>query len=251
METPVAPTEPARGPAANPTPRSKPENLWLNLFCNAVFPAVILSTLGKETRLGPVWALVLAISLPLGYGIYDLVSRRKWNVFSVIGVVSTALTGGLGLLKISGFWFAVKEAAVPLVLGLAILLTQRTRQPLIRTLVWNDQILNLPRVEAALDSTGSRPAFERLLGRVAWIMAGSFGVSAILNFVLAIWILRSPAGTPEFTAELGRMTALSYPVITLPSMVMMVYGMWQLLTGLEKITGLRADDLFHPRPGKA
>lgn len=46
------------------------------------------------------------------------------------------------------------------------------------------------------------------------------------------------------------MTALSYPVITIPSMAMMVYGMWQLLAGLERLTGLQGDELFHHRPRK-
>ncbi len=41
---------------------------------------------------------------------------------------------------------------------------------------------------------------------------------------------------------------------TLPTMVVMIYAMWQLLAGLERITGLRGDDLFHahekhPKPG--
>lgn len=245
----AAPAAPA--PSSIPAPPPKRENLWVNLVCNAVFPAVVMTTLGKEHRLGPVWALLLALSLPLGYGIYDLVRRRKWNVFSIIGVVSIGLTGGLGLLKISGFWFAVKEAAVPLVLGLAVPLTLKTRQPLVRELVCNDQVLNLPKVEAALDASGARPAFEGLLARVSWIIAGSFALSAVLNFSLAIWILKSPPGTPEFTAELGRMTALSYPVITLPTMVVMVYAMWQLLTGLERITGLRGDELFHDQRRKS
>lgn len=236
-------------PAVSATPAPpKRENLWINLLCNAVFPAIVLTTLSKEHRLGPMWALVLAISLPLGYGIYDLVTRRKWNVFSILGVVSTALTGGLGLLKLSGIWFAVKEAAVPLVLGAAIPLTSRTRQPLVRVLVCNEQVLNMPKVDAALDATGSRRAFEGLLRRVSWIIAASFGLSALLNFALALWILRSPSGTPEFSAELGRLTVLSYPVITLPTMAVMIYGMWKLITGLEKLTGLNGDELFHPRP---
>ena len=229
------------------TTRPKPENLWLNLVCNAVFPAVVLSTLSKESRLGPVWALLLAVSLPLGYGIYDLVRRRKWNVFSVIGVISTALTGGLGLMKLSGFWFAVKEAAVPLVLGAAVPLTLRTRQPLVRELVCNEQVLNMPRVEAALDAAGRRPAFNALLAQVSWIIAGSFALSAVLNFVLALWILKSPAGTSAFTEELGRLTAVSYPVITLPTMAVMIFAMWRLITGLERLTGLTGEDIFHSR----
>jgi hypothetical protein len=193
------------------------------------------------------WALVLAISLPLSYGIYDLVRRRKWNVFSVLGVLSTALTGGFGLFKLAGFWFAVKEAALPLLLGIAVPLTLRTRQPLVRVLVCNEQVLNMPKVDAALDAAGARPAFTDLLGRVSWIIAASFGLSAVLNFTLAIWILKSPPGTPAFGEELGRLTMLSYPVIMVPTMGMMILGMWKLITGIEKLTGLRGDELFHER----
>ncbi len=237
-----APVPPA---TAVPPPASKRENIWINLLCNAVFPAVVLTTLSKEHRLGPMWALMLAISLPLGYGIYDLVSRRKWNIFSIIGVVSTALTGGLGLFKLSGFWFAVKEAAVPLVLGAALPISQRVGQPLVKTLLCNDQVLDMPRVNAALDAANARPGFENLLAKVGWIIAGSFVLSACLNFFLALWILKSPAGTPEFGEQLGRMTALSYPVISIPCMVVMFFGMWKLLTGLERLTGLKGEDLFH------
>lgn len=231
-------------PASQPP---RPENLWVNLICNAVFPAIILTYFSKEHRLGPTRALLLAISLPLGYGIYDLVRRKKWNPLSVLGVVSTALTGGLGLLNLSGFWFAVKEAAVPMILGLAVPLTLKTKQPLVRIMVCNDQILNMPKVDAALDASGNRTGFDRLLARVSWIIAGSFFLSAVLNFGLAIWILKSPPGTTAFGEELGRMTALSYPVITIPTMAVMLFAMWQLLGGLEKLTGLSGDEIFHQR----
>ena len=249
METaatpPPTPSAPL-GVSPSGTP-PKRENIWINLICNAVFPAVVLTTLSKEHRLGPFWALILAISLPLGYGIYDLVSRKKWNVFSVLGVVSTALTGGLGLFKLSGFWFAVKEAAVPLVLGAALPISQRIGQPLVKSLVCNDQILDMPRVESALAEANAGAAFENLLSQVGWIIAGSFGLSAALNFALALWILKSPSGSPEFAEQLGKLTALSYPVITLPCMVVMFFGMWKLLTGLERLTGLKGDQLFHSK----
>ena len=240
--------------ATSPSPSVVPpkrENLWVNILCNAVFPALVLTTLSKEHRLGPMWALLLAISLPLGYGIYDLLRREMRNALSVLGVVSTALTGGLGLFKLSGFWFAVKEAAVPLVLGIAVPLTLKTRQPLVKVLVCNDQVLNMPRVEAALDAAGRRPDFDRLLRSVSWIIAGSFALSAVLNFVLALWILKSPPGTTAFTEELGRLTALSYPVISIPTMVVMVIGMWKLITGIERLTGLGGDDIFHSKPKKS
>ncbi|MEI6357457.1 MAG: MFS transporter, partial [Verrucomicrobiota bacterium] len=46
-------------------PRPPQENVWLNLACNAVLPGVVLTQLSKETRLGPAWGLVVALSIPL------------------------------------------------------------------------------------------------------------------------------------------------------------------------------------------
>jgi hypothetical protein len=56
--------------------------------------------------------------------------------------------------------------------------------------------------------------------------------------------LKSPPGTPEFNAELGRMHVLSWPVIVLPSMVVMMLAFWKLISGLKELTGLTTDDIF-------
>jgi len=69
-------------------------------------------------------------------------------------------------------------------------------------------------------------------------------VSAVLNFWLAIWILKSPSGTPAFNRELGKMTALSYPVIVVPSLLVMTLAVWILIRGLKKITGLQLQDIL-------
>jgi hypothetical protein len=89
------------------------ENPLINLLFNIVLPALILSKLSSETRLGPFWGFIVALSIPLLYGIYDFAKRSKTNLISVLGFISILLTGGLGLLKVDGFWFAVKEAAIP------------------------------------------------------------------------------------------------------------------------------------------
>jgi hypothetical protein len=52
-------------------------------------------------------------------------------------VVSTLLTGGIGLLKLDAQWLAVKEAAIPALIGLAVLGSNWTSGPLIRILVFN------------------------------------------------------------------------------------------------------------------
>ena len=79
----------------------------------------------------------------MGYGIYDLIVRRKWNFFSILGLFSILLTGGLGLLGISPFWFAVKEAAIPLTFGLAVLGSVFTPYPLVRTFLYNDKMIDV------------------------------------------------------------------------------------------------------------
>ena len=87
----------------------------------------------------------------------------------------------------------------------------------------------MPAVDAALDRYGNRARFDRTLNVASWLLASSFFLSAVLNFVLAKLIVKSPAGSVAFNEELGRMTALSYPVIALPSMIVMM-GALSLLT---------------------
>ncbi len=230
--------------------RPSPENLWLNLLFSAVIPAIVLSYGSKEKYLGPVWGMVVALAFPLGYAVYDLVRRRTWNVISLVGFVGTLLTGSLGLLKMSGFWFAVKEAAVPLVLGLAIPATLHTRQPLVRTLLYNDQILDTARIGNALEERANLRAFDRLLWWASWVLAGAFLLSAIINFGLAWWLLPSVSGTEEFNRQLGKLQFWSWPGVVIPSSAMVFYAMFRLVKGLEQLTGLKGEELFHPRPAK-
>lgn len=233
-------------PTASPT-RAAPqrENLLLNLACNIVLPGLILSRLSAPDRLGPVAALLVGISFPLGYGLYDLALRGKWNFFSIVGLLSVGLTGGFALMKVDGFWFAVKEASVPTLFGIAVLATLRTEKPLVRMLILNEAVIDIPRLDAELDARGNRADFDDLLRSATLWMSAGFALSAVLNFVLARVLLKSPGGTPEFTAELGRMTWLSWPVIALPSMALTMLILWRLLAGIQKLTGLDFEDLTH------
>ena len=66
-----------------------------------------------------------------------------------------------------------------------------------------------------------------------------------MNYILATWIVVSPAGSPEFNEELGQLTLLSYPVIAIPSMIMMMaifYFLWRTINGL---TGLKMAEAFN------
>lgn len=234
-----------------PTTPPKKENLLINLVCNLVVPTYAFMKLSSENRLGPLWGGLVALAFPLSYGVYDFFRRRKANFISVIGVLSVLLAGGLLVGKAGGFWFAVKDGALPLLIGGAVLVSLRTKNPLVHELLYNDQVIDVRRVDAALAERGQQPAFARLLVHTSVWLGGAFVVSAGLNFCLARYLLKSPAGTPEFNAELGRMHVLSWPVIVLPSMVVMMVLFWRLVTGLKKLTGLTTDEIFHAQEPKA
>lgn len=233
-------------PAAPP----KSENLLINLACNVVAPAVILTQASKLPWLGPKQALLIALAFPLGYGAYDLARRRTFNFLSGLGFFSTLATGGLGLLRLEPFWFAVKEAAVPTLIGLTVVASQLFGKPLIRSILFNDQIVDTLRVETALATHNHRAAFAKLMATSSWLLASSFALSAVLNFILASLIITAMPETPEFNEQLGRLTWISYIVIMIPSLAIMMFAMWRLLTGLEKLSGLTMDEILRQPPEK-
>jgi intracellular septation protein A len=222
-------------------------NTFTEIIVTIVVPAVVLMQLSREERLGPLYALILALAFPVAWGLYDALKWRKFNFFAVLGIVSTLLTGGIGLLKIDTYWLAWKEALVPGLIGLAVLGSTFTRWPLIRTLVFNEQVMDVQRIEAQLKARQTQRAFEQRLLHGTWMLAGTFAFSAVVNFFLARWVVTSATGTEAFNEELGRLTLLSYPVIALPSMLMMMGVFWYLahhakaLTGLTITQMLRAD----------
>ena len=226
-------------------PAPKKENLILNLACNLAIPTFVLMKLSGENRLGPQWGMIVALIFPLGYGLYDLSQRKKFNLFSVVGIASVLLTGTLNQVKADGFWFAIKEAAIPTLFGIAVLASMRTKRPLVRELLWNDQVIDTARVDAALAERGHRSELDRLLMRASYGLAFSFLLSAILNFGLARYLLKSPVGTPEFNAELGKMNGLSLPVIMVPTMIVTMIVFWKLMSGLTRLTGLELEEIFH------
>jgi len=232
------------------TAKPKPENLWINLICNVAIPTAILTWGSGEKTLGTKGGLIAAIAFPIGYGVHDFIKRRRFNFISVIGFASVLITGGFGLLKLDGFWFAVKDAAIPALIGVAVFVSMRTKSPLVQEMLYNPQVIDVERVDAALDQRNAWNAFDLLLRQASYLLTLSFLISAVLNYFLARHLLRSPAGTEAFNAELGRMHLWNWPVIVLPSMAMMMYALWRLMGGLQRITGLTLDEILKQPPPK-
>ncbi|HEY5763957.1 MAG TPA: VC0807 family protein, partial [Rhodocyclaceae bacterium] len=138
-----------------------------------------------------------------------------------------------------------KEAAIPAVLGLIVAGSALTRAPLVRVLLYTPMLLDTGKIDMALAERGNLPAFEARLRAATWMLAASFAFSSAMNFALATWIVKSPAGSAAFNEELGRLTLLSYPIIALPAALMMMGVLWYLAIGVKRLAGLRLTDALH------
>ncbi len=230
-------------PKAAPT--AKKENLLLNLVVNIVIPTLVLSKLSGEDNLGVELAIVVALAFPLAYGLRDFFQVGKFNLFSAIGIVSIMLTGGMALLKLPPEYIAIKEAGIPALFALFTLVSLKTRFPLVKTFLYNDKIMQIHKVNDALERLGTKAAFERALVNASYLMALSFVLSSILNYLLAIFILVSEPGTEAFNAELGKMNALSFPVIAVPATIVMMLALFYLFKQIKKLTQLDLEDILN------
>jgi hypothetical protein len=214
-------------------------NPLIEPFITLIVPALILMKLSGPEQLGAAPALLLAIAFPLAWGLRDLLRRKKINLFAALGMFSVLLTGGIGLLQIDTQWLAVKEAAIPALIGLAVLLSERTRYPLVRNLLLNPALVDVPRIQNQLSARGATQAFEARLQRATWMLSGTFFFSAAMNYFLATWIVTSPTGSAAFNEELGQLTLLSYPVIAIPSMLMIMAVLYYLARSIRMLAGLK------------
>ena len=110
------------------------------------------------------------------------------------------------MLELDKDWIAIKEATIPAVFAIAVVVSLRTPYPLIRTLLYRPELFDICKVEAALQERGHVTSFERLMTVCTIYLSGSFLLSAVLNFALAKYFIRSETGTDAFNAELGKMT---------------------------------------------
>jgi hypothetical protein len=218
----------------------------LEIAVTLLIPSLILMQFSKPEHLGVAGALVVALAFPIAWGMRQLAQARTFSLFAGLGIVSLLLTGGIGLLELDTRWLAIKEAAVPGVLGLIVAGSALTRRPLVRVLLFTPLLLDTGKIDSALAERGHLPVFEARLRTATWMLAGSFAFSSVMNYLLATWIVTSPTGSAAFNEELGRLTLLSYPMIALPSMLIMMLALYYLARSIHSLAGLKlAEALKH------
>lgn len=231
-----------------PAPQSQTHGL-LSLFFNVLIPVLILHKL--SARLGALPTLILALAFPLGFGIYDFLKLKKLNPLSALGFINVSVTGTLAVLGLGGMWFSLKEAFFPLLIGIFVIISAYSKNPFIKTLLLNPQVLYLDKILAALDERQKHAEFDRHLRSSTLLLSGSFFLSAVLNFFLSIRIFTEldPGLSAEqksllLNSQIAEMTQWAFLVIMIPSMIFLVAILWYLMRGIRQLTGLKMDEIL-------
>ena len=141
-------------------------------------------------------------------------------------------------------WFAVKEASIPAIIGIAVMVSLKTRYPLVRTLLLNPELMEIEKIDASLREHNKVESFNKLLRQCTYWLGFSFLFSAVLNFVLARWIVVSPSGTEAFNTEVSKMMLWSWPIIAIPSLLISMYALWILMKGIRALTGFNLEEII-------
>lgn len=237
-------------PVNNQVPR---ENPLLSLFFNILIPVFVLNQLTKRLgEDGPLIALLVGLSFPILYGVWDFWKRRQMNFISGLGIINILVTGGFALYKLEGIWFAVKEAAFPLLMGIVVWVTTFSEKTLIEAMLLNPQVMNTKLIEERVESANKKLEFRAHIQKCNFLLACSFFISSLLNFVLAYRIFQ-PINTALAETEragvlneqIAQMTWLSVVVITIPLMIFLIAILWYLLKGIHQMTSLTLDEVMH------
>ncbi|MDZ4662651.1 MAG: VC0807 family protein [Pseudomonadota bacterium] len=245
----------------SPQPQTKadsqgPLGVAIDLVFNLVLPVYILEKFSHRLgENGAVWALVIALSFPLGFGLYDYIVNKKQNWASILGFVNTVFTGVFAVIGLTRNWYIVKEIIVPLILGIYVLMTLRKgSKPFIEKLIYNDRVLNIALIEERLRRQNQIDRLHSHLAKSTQYFSASFFLSAILNFLVAnhvftdieyFWLSSERAALRNL--QIAQMTKLGYLMIALPCMVITMVVIWFLLNGLTKITKLSLNEIMADR----
>lgn len=239
----------------------KPDNSLLDIVVNVIAPVMILSFMSKEEgkfwHIGPVYAMSIALILPLGFGIWHFIKHKKLNLFSCVGLFAILLTGLITIYlyydeaarQHVGIIFGIKEAVQPLVIGSLFLITHKMRSPLLNTFLYNDGLFDVKRIEKSVKEKDNQLSYRALLWKCSLIMFGSFCVSAVANLALSLYFFKSLSPTVdnwkvEYNEIVGKITGWGFLVIGAPFFFVMAFILYFMLSNLKKITGLETDKIL-------
>ncbi|MDP2310965.1 MAG: VC0807 family protein [Pseudomonadota bacterium] len=207
----------------------------LDLAANLGWPWLVLTFGSDAAAFGPRWGPAVAMVAPLGFALWKRFALGRTSPLSILVIASISLNAAVGFLPMDAAWFAWKEALLPMAFALVFALSALRGPGLLAGLL--DEMLDGPKVTAALLDHGATAAYLRRVRRGTVRFGLVTALSGLASGVFAAFMITSPTGSTEFAVELGRYTAWSYGVVTIPTLAGSMWVLRDVLLALEEGTG--------------
>src|SRR3989344_7784880 len=143
----------------------KQENNFSHILFSILIPVLILNK-GHKYGLDAKLSVIIALSFPLFFTLKSLIESKKIDFVSLLGLLNVLFSGALTLMTLGGIWFALKEAAFPLLIGCFVLGSSFTKNPFFQSLFLNPATFDVEKVENRLDSESKKQDFFILMKRL-------------------------------------------------------------------------------------
>lgn len=236
----------------------------LNIGMSVLAPVLILSKCSEKGesfwQMGTTPALIIALALPIGYGIYNFWETRKYDALNLLGLMGVIFTAIVTIYATTGdgdqirpntpWWFAAKEAFIPLLMATAIMITARSKGSLLRVFLYSDAIFDTVRIEKKSAELNRSNEYEQCLWTASLMTAGSLLFSSALNFGLALYFLLPVLSLPAadqalaYNYAIKDLTWAGFIVISFPLLLTLFAVLMYLIKRLQSITGLSRDEVM-------
>lgn len=226
--------------------RTKHQSLLLSpntqLVVGFVIPTIILLFFSSESRLGPLWGMVLALAFPLSLELYSLSIRRKPSLMSLFAIGGILIIGAISLLGLSKDWLALRRSIIYVATALGLILALHFKRGFVdRALA---QVINMDSVHAAAHKKGVEQHLSSHINKTSYAFAAFLLAIGVVSYIVTIIFITAPTGSSEFNAQYAELRILSLVLVTLPFLVGTTALLMYLANGIEKLTGIKTEDLL-------
>lgn len=236
----------------------------LNVLVSVLAPVLVLEKCSADGsawyQIGVTGAMVIALALPIACGLLSFISSRQVNAITILGLAGALCTGlvtcyartgeGMAIRPDTPWWYAAKEALIPVLMAAAVLITAKSRSSLLRTFIYSDALFDISSIESAVQEHQAEKGYSDLMKRSNHILAGSLLLSAGANFLLALYfllpVLERPAEEQalHYNYAVGNMTWWGYLIVGIPLLLTVLALFFHLLRTLSSLTGFDRDRLL-------
>ncbi|MBQ0028958.1 MAG: hypothetical protein MJZ24_05125 [Paludibacteraceae bacterium] len=210
-------------------------NIILPVLCLFQLPKLITAATGLERADAGKYGLIIALAFPVGFFLYHFIKERKTSLLAVVGFFGILVTGLIGLLELPREYVAYERAAVPLMIGLVLVLSNFGKNPLVKKMFYNPMMFNTEKIDQLITEKGNQEPFMKTLRNTSFMIAASFVLSSIVNY----FVTQHYMGIIEdYNEALGKVKLISLAVIFIPSMIVMIVALMYFMNQLKKLTGV-------------